>query len=161
MDQQRKSYQAATAAIPPFGLRLQSVLKAELEKAATDSGRSLNAEICDRLRQSFEPMVELDPDVLVKVEKYAEEHGVAITEALRLLILSATRETGAKIIYLQLAPGLTMAELASQLQSVAQEEPLAEPHFAHRQAGERRAIGAEIQSVTGGTVRVVQRINMG
>ena len=150
-----------TAHIPPFGLRLQAVLKAELERAATDAGRSLNAEICDRLRQSFEPMVELEPDVLATVEKYAQDHDLSVSEALRLLLLAGTREPGAKIIHLQLAPGMTMAELTRQLQLVAQEEPMAEPHFASRQSGERRTIGAEIHSVeSGATVRVVQRINM-
>lgn len=39
--------------INPFGLRLQPELKAQLEKAASDNKRSLNAEITARLQESF------------------------------------------------------------------------------------------------------------
>lgn len=40
--------------INPFGLRLQPDLKAQLEDAANDNKRSLNAEITARLQESFE-----------------------------------------------------------------------------------------------------------
>lgn len=43
----------ATAHIKPFGLRLQPKLKEALEKSATQKGRSLNAEIVQRLEHSF------------------------------------------------------------------------------------------------------------
>lgn len=43
----------STAKIPPFGLRLQPALKAALEKAAKQNGRSLNAEITARLEATF------------------------------------------------------------------------------------------------------------
>lgn len=43
----------STANINPFGLRMQSELRARLESAAEDAGRSLNAEIVSRLEQSF------------------------------------------------------------------------------------------------------------
>lgn len=39
---------------PQFKLRLTPQLKAEIEKAAADSGRSMNAEILLRLEQSFD-----------------------------------------------------------------------------------------------------------
>lgn len=42
-----------TSHIAPFGVRMQPDLKARLEGAATASGRSLNAEIVDRLERSF------------------------------------------------------------------------------------------------------------
>jgi len=42
-----------TAHIPPFGLRLQPELKDRVEAAAKAAGRSLNAEIADRLERSF------------------------------------------------------------------------------------------------------------
>lgn len=44
-----------TAHITPFGVRMQPDLKERLEKAAQESGRSLNAEVVARLEQSFEP----------------------------------------------------------------------------------------------------------
>lgn len=43
----------ATATINPFGLRMQPELRERLEAAASESGRSLNAEITSRLEQSF------------------------------------------------------------------------------------------------------------
>lgn len=43
----------ATSHITPFGLRMQPELKERLEKAASESGRSLNAEISARLEASF------------------------------------------------------------------------------------------------------------
>ncbi len=158
---QRKSHQAATAHIPPFGLRMQSVLKAELEQAATEAGRSLNAEIVDRLRQSFEPMVELDPDVMAVLEWYSKKQGVDTREALSILILAGAREADKKIVYLQMRPGVTMNEFADQVKSIAKDEPDAVLHYASRSGKDVHAVGAEIQSVTGGTVRVSQRISIG
>src|SRR4051812_27210298 len=43
--------------IAPFGLRMLPDLKARIEEAAAESGRSLNAEIVARLEQSFDPLI--------------------------------------------------------------------------------------------------------
>ncbi|MEB1529874.1 Arc family DNA-binding protein [Xanthomonas sp. WHRI 7945] len=43
----------STATINPFGLRMQPELREQLEAAASESGRSLNAEITARLEASF------------------------------------------------------------------------------------------------------------
>jgi len=43
----------ATGHITPFGLRMQPELKERLEVAAHKAGRSLNAEVVDRLERSF------------------------------------------------------------------------------------------------------------
>lgn len=43
----------ATGHITPFGLRMQPELKERLERAAHKAGRSLNAEVVDRLERSF------------------------------------------------------------------------------------------------------------
>jgi Mn-dependent DtxR family transcriptional regulator len=40
--------------INPFGVRMQPDLKEELEKEAKRNGRSLNAEIIDRLKRSLQ-----------------------------------------------------------------------------------------------------------
>lgn len=42
------------ADIAPFGLRMQTELKERLEREAKINGRSLNAEIVDRLKKSIE-----------------------------------------------------------------------------------------------------------
>lgn len=43
--------------VPPFGLRMLPDLRAKVEQAAADNGRSLNAEILARLEQSFDPII--------------------------------------------------------------------------------------------------------
>lgn len=160
--QNRRSTQAPTASIPPFGLRMQSVLKAELEASAEASGRSLNAEIVDRLRQSFETMFELDPELLEQLEQYAVDHGVSTSKALKILLMSGLRDAGSKIVHINLRQGATIAELSEEVARESQKNPLAEVHFSEDKQTEKRAIGAEIQSVTGGgVVRIVQRIDMG
>lgn len=40
--------------ITPFGLRMPTELKAQIDSAAAASGRSINAEIIDRLRASLD-----------------------------------------------------------------------------------------------------------
>ena len=40
--------------IPPYGLRMPAELKKRLEEESVASGRSLNAELIDRLRRSLE-----------------------------------------------------------------------------------------------------------
>ncbi|TPW27798.1 Arc family DNA-binding protein [Martelella alba] len=49
-DQQRE----LLANIAPFGLRMQPELKEKIKQAAEDNGRSMNAEIVQRLEDSFE-----------------------------------------------------------------------------------------------------------
>lgn len=46
-----------TGDINPFGLRMQDDLKEALIREARFNGRSLNAEIVDRLRKSIEPPI--------------------------------------------------------------------------------------------------------
>ena len=46
-----------TGDINPFGLRMQEELKDALIREARFNGRSLNAEIVDRLRKSIEPAI--------------------------------------------------------------------------------------------------------
>jgi hypothetical protein len=48
------------ANIPPFGLRMQAVLKEKIETAALDNNRSMNAEIVTRLERSFEKIGQPD-----------------------------------------------------------------------------------------------------
>lgn len=155
-DGSRKSHQASTAHIPPFGLRLQAVLKAELEQAATESGRSLNAEICERLRQSFEPMVELEPDALESLHQFAQARGVSVADALAGLIRSGVRDGGSKIVSLHIAPGVAMRQLADQLGEAA----TVHQDCAVFMAGPPAAVGTVIGTMTGGAVRIKQDIKL-
>lgn len=41
--------------LAPFGLRMPTELKSQIDAAAAASGRSINAEIVDRLRASLDP----------------------------------------------------------------------------------------------------------
>lgn len=157
MDHQtRKSHQAPTAHIPPFGLRLQSVLKAELERAATEAGRSLNAEICDRLRQSFEPMVDLEPDVLEALQQFAQARGLNVTDALSGLIRAGVSDGGSKIVSLHIVPGVTVSQLAGQLDEAAMVHPEAEVYLASTPTN----VGASIGTMSGGSVRIKQSVSL-
>lgn len=150
----RKSHQAPTAHIPPFGLRLQSVLKAELERAATESGRSLNAEICDRLRQSFEPLVDLNPDVLEVLEQFAQSRGLSVSDALEGLIRAGASEGGEKVVSLHFTSGMLLDKLAKQLGDAALKHPNATVFVAPG------SIGATIGTMTGGSVRIKQDVKI-
>lgn len=55
MSRARNTTTAPTGSIAPLGLRLLPELREQIEKAAKDNGRSLNAEVSARLQQSFEP----------------------------------------------------------------------------------------------------------
>ncbi|GAA5785644.1 Arc family DNA-binding protein [Chitiniphilus shinanonensis] len=48
---------APTGNIAPFGLRMLPELREKIELAAKENGRSMNAEIVQRLEASFEPPV--------------------------------------------------------------------------------------------------------
>ena len=50
-----KNTRKPTAHLAPFGVRMQPELKAQLEAVAAASGRSMNAEIVDRLARSLYP----------------------------------------------------------------------------------------------------------
>jgi hypothetical protein len=65
-----------TAHIAPFGLRLQPELKERIEAASKTAGRSMNAEIVDRLDRSFAAakfeMNQSVPALLVELEERDE-----------------------------------------------------------------------------------------
>ncbi len=75
----------STAAINPFGLRMQPDLRERLEVAASDSGRSLNAEITARLEASFRRSVDDERvvEVVTKLKKALEyaQHDAEVAKA--------------------------------------------------------------------------------
>lgn len=54
MTKSPKTTTAPTGSIAPFGLRMLPELKAKVESAARESGRSMNAEIVTRIEESFD-----------------------------------------------------------------------------------------------------------
>ncbi|MEE7478413.1 Arc family DNA-binding protein [Methylobacterium hispanicum] len=50
---EKKPEEHRISAIPPFGLRMLPDLRRRVEEAAAENGRSLNAEIVNRLERSF------------------------------------------------------------------------------------------------------------
>ena len=46
-----------TRETPQYPLRMPDELREQVERAAKENGRSLNAEICERLRESLSPRV--------------------------------------------------------------------------------------------------------
>jgi hypothetical protein len=66
----------ATSHIPPFGVRMQPDLKARLEAAAKDSGRSLNAEIVARLERTIDQDARPEQKMVVIEELENLLHGV-------------------------------------------------------------------------------------
>lgn len=55
MSRARNTTTAPTGSIAPLGLRLLPELRVQIEEAAREHGRSLNAEVSARLQASFEP----------------------------------------------------------------------------------------------------------
>lgn len=70
-----------TRDIAPFGVRMPPDLKSRVEAAATNGGRSINAEIVTRLEQSFSLVSSpLAWDDLVDLlQREAEKRGAKIT----------------------------------------------------------------------------------
>lgn len=70
--------------INPFGVRMQDELKEKLTREAKINGRSLNAEIVDRLKKSIEPPIRLVGDN--KVEQVQSSYPPEITDIERKLL---------------------------------------------------------------------------
>lgn len=69
---------------PMFGLRMPPELKDKINREAKINGRSLNAEIVDRLRKSIEPPIRLVGDH--KIEQANSSYTPEITDIERKLL---------------------------------------------------------------------------
>ncbi len=58
-----------------FQVRLPEGMRNRIKKAAEENGRSMNAEIVQRLDESFSEPLILPPDLMLRIEKLAREHG--------------------------------------------------------------------------------------
>ncbi|MEJ3621046.1 Arc family DNA-binding protein [Brachymonas wangyanguii] len=75
-----------------FVVRLPEGMRDRIAEAAKASGRSMNAEIVARLKESFgEPTVEittsLDPEHAEAIRKHAEKLGISVSEAMRGIVV--------------------------------------------------------------------------
>ncbi|HEY1998795.1 Arc family DNA-binding protein [Paraburkholderia sp.] len=89
-----KPTRAPTAHIVPFGLRLQPDVKVRLEEAATKAGRSLNAEIADRLERSFDEPLGPSGASAPRVDVVLDARGYPISWDEVHEHLAAIRKTG-------------------------------------------------------------------
>lgn len=119
-----------TSHIPPFGLRLQQDLKDALEQAAKAQGRSLNAEIVNRLQKSMSLTdTDMDQAAVRAVEALATEHGIPFARALSMLVLAGASED-ASLIYVNLASTSGKAkEFSEALSQAVSMQPDADLHI--------------------------------
>lgn len=101
-----------TSHIAPFGVRMQPELKAQLEAAAKESGRSMNAEIVARLEQTFSSSMEegastlerwknellatLADDITKKIAEKAAKNDIAFKNADGSVTLIQTKHISKK-----------------------------------------------------------------
>lgn len=71
--------------INPFGLRMPNELKESIEREARFNGRSLNAEIVDRLRKSIEPPIRIEGGH--KIEQVPSSYAPEINDIERQLLM--------------------------------------------------------------------------
>jgi hypothetical protein len=119
----KKPLRLPTAHIPPYGLRLQPELKAQLEAAASQAGRSLNAEITARLEQTFQSKATLDAPVDLHVVidssgypiswREISEHLNCILSSSELPVVNITTS----VLTPELAPGQSSPEHLSKIRS--------------------------------------------
>lgn len=101
--------------IVPLGLRMQPSLKQSIEKAARAAGRSMNAEICTRLSDSFTAdYVNLPFEIAQAVEAEMEQTGLSQRDALVRLVL-AGQSAGGTVLHLNVQPGTTAKEVRDAL----------------------------------------------
>jgi len=72
--------------IAPLGLRMQPELKDKIEGAARAAGRSMNAEINDRLTKSFDTQPNVDAEQVEMYRKAADISGFMATMAARYVL---------------------------------------------------------------------------
>jgi hypothetical protein len=100
-------------------------------------------------------MVELDHEALQGLRKFADKQGIDVTDALKALIHAFGHNSGVKIVSLSISPGVSLRELAGQLSACANEIPdaLVVP------SGASGNVGTVIGSVSGGSVRIRQKLS--
>ena len=101
-----------TRNIVPFGLRMQEELKFNITRSAYIAGRSMNAEIINRLKASFEERetAPLPFAVQQAVDDMVEETSCTPEEALTTLVLKGQSQ-GGTVLNIHVGPNTTVKQV--------------------------------------------------
>lgn len=117
MSRARNTTTAPTGSIAPLGLRLLPELRAQIEDAARQHGRSLNAEVTARLQASFDqPSAELPFAVQEAIEIEQEQRGGTPQEAL-VRLAKLAMANGGTLLSVTMTPGTTVKQLSAMLEA--------------------------------------------
>ena len=86
-------------------------LKMRLEAAAKAAGRSMNAEIVDRLQGSFEVNEGVPEFIMEALEDAAGKWGIPLEEAHGRIILAGVNKDAPQVIVINAKGGMTVAEM--------------------------------------------------
>lgn len=110
--------------IVPFGLRMQDELKYQVTRAAFIAGRSMNAEIVNRLKASFENKepAALPISVQNAINDLAESTSCTPEEALVKLVLKGQSQ-GGTVLHLTVSPNTTMQQVRDAINTASELVP--------------------------------------
>lgn len=80
--------------VPPFGLRMLPDLRAKVEEAAAQTGRSLNAEIIARLEHSFDSSRAFEPNKSIADRLALADHLADLARGLMLQEIEIAKVQG-------------------------------------------------------------------
>lgn len=106
---------------PAYPLRLPADLKAAVTNAARESGRSFNAEVTARLRDSFGAQ-QYPHAIQQAVDDMVEETGCTPAEALERLVL-AGQSQGRVVLSVRIAPNTSMAQVKAMFEEASRHLP--------------------------------------
>lgn len=86
-------------------------LKEKLEASAKLAGRSMNAEIVDRLHGSFEINEGVPEIIMDALEDAAERWGIPLEEAHARVILAGVNKDAPQVLMIRAKGGMTVAEM--------------------------------------------------
>lgn len=144
-----KTTTAPTGSIAPFGLRMLPDLREKIEEAAKESGRSMNAEIVDRLEKSFAQPIDLFTDLIAtkaRLETARDSFKVLAQEANKQVsMLSSSNEVARIAANAAMEDFDSLAEIVQQfLDGDVRDRPAAEAEF-NRLLRARQVIDEQLQ----------------
>lgn len=101
---------------PQLKIRFTPELKMQVEAAAREHGRSLNAEVTARLQASFEFDRSLPHDVREAIQHEMEERGGTAEEA-HIRVARTAMANGGTLFHAYITPQTTIEQLKSMLEA--------------------------------------------